>query len=99
MSLIKVKVTDTHVSNRSGVSQKGKPYSINSQENVYFELNGEIRKIPLNLPDGVGPYSPGMYTYDPVSNLRVGRYGFEFDGFSEIKLVPVGPVVQMTKTG
>jgi|WetSurMetagenome_2_1015567.scaffolds.fasta_scaffold1085993_2 hypothetical protein len=89
MSLIKVKVVDTTVTNRSGVSKRGKPYSINSQENVFFELNGEVRKNPINLPDGVSAYSAGMYTFDPVSCLIVGRYGFEFDGFKEIKLIPV----------
>lgn len=88
MSLLKVKVFDTHVSNRSGVSSKAKPYSINSQDNVYFEINGEVRKVPVNLPDGVSAYAPGIYTFDPVTCLRVGRYGFEFDSFAEIKLVP-----------
>jgi hypothetical protein len=88
MSLIKVKVIDSQIQNRTGVSAKGKPYSINSQENVFFELNGEVRKVPVNLPDGVSAYLPGEYQFDPVANLRVGRFGFEFDTYKEIKLIP-----------
>lgn len=90
MSLIKVKVIDTKVTNRSGVSTKGKAYSINSQENVFVELNGEVRKMPLNLPDGVSAYAPGQYTIDPVILLRLDRFSrLEVDGFVEIKLTPV----------
>lgn len=89
MSLIKVKVLDSQISNRSGVSTKGKPYSINSQENIVFELNSEVRKVAINLKDGVSAYAPGLYTFDPASCLRVGRFGFEFDQYAEIKLVPV----------
>lgn len=98
MSLIKVKVVDTTVTNRSGVSTKGKPYSINSQDHIFFELNGEVRKVPLNLPDGVSAYAVGNYTYDPVPNLRVGRFGFEFDGYSEMKLVPVANSITSMNT-
>lgn len=90
MSLIKVKVTDTHVTNRSGVSTKGKPYSMNTQDNVFVELNSEVRKMPLNLPDGVSAYAPGNYTIDPVTLLRLNNYSrLEVDGYVEIKLTPV----------
>ena len=100
MSFIKVKVLDTHVTNRSGLSKAGKPYSINSQENVFVELNGEVRKMPLNLSDGTSAYVPGNYTIDPVTILRLDRFSrLEVDGYAEIKLLPVsGSVQSMTKT-
>lgn len=88
MSLIKVKVQDTHISNRSGISKAGKPYQINSQD-IIVELNGEVRRVPLTLPDNVGAYAPGNYTIDPIDMIVVGRFGFEFNRFQEIKLNPV----------
>jgi hypothetical protein len=87
MSLIKVKVIDTTISVREGISSKNKPYRINSQE-ILVELAGEVRRVPLNLPDNVGAYAPGNYTIDPINLITIGRYGFEFNRFSEIHLIP-----------
>ena len=95
MSLIKVKVIDTEVRKREGVSTKGKPYSIRSQENIFVELNGEVRKVPINLADDASAFAPGQYTIDPSKLLMVGRFGFEFDRFRTIELVPV-PSSQLT---
>ena len=89
MSLIKVKVIDTQVSHREGVSTAGRPYKINSQDNVFVELNGEVRRVPLNLPENTGPYAPGNYTLDPLKLITVGRFGFEYNRFANIELVPV----------
>jgi hypothetical protein len=88
MSLIKVKVIDTTISVREGISAKGKPYKISSQE-ILVELNDEVRRVPLNLPDNASAYLPGAYTIDAIKLLTIGRFGFEFNRFEEIKLTPV----------
>lgn len=88
MSLIKVKVIDTTITTAEGVSSKGKSYKINSQQ-ILAELNGEVRRVEINLADNASAYAPGNYTIDPVTMIQVGRYGFEFKRYSEINLVPV----------
>ncbi len=88
MSLIKVKVINSEIKKREGLSKAGKPYKINFQE-IVCELNQEVRKVDLTLLEGAGAYSPGNYTIDPVDMIEVGRFGFEFARFKEIKLTPV----------
>jgi len=89
MTLIKVKVKDIEISVREGKSEKtGKPYKIRSQD-IIVELNDEVRKLPLNLPEDASAYSPGNYTIDPIEMIEIGRFGFEFARFKEIKLTPV----------
>ena len=88
MSLIKVKVLDPTVSVREGLSKANKPYKINSQC-IVAELNGEVRKVDINLPENTSGYLPGDYTIDPLTMITVGRYGFEFARFVDIKLEPV----------
>jgi hypothetical protein len=95
MSLIKVKVIDTTLTTREGLSKNNKPYKMNSQS-IIVEFDGEVRKVELTLPDNVSAYAPGNYTIDPIELIAIGRYGFEFKRFHEIKLVPVsGSVASM----
>ena len=89
MSNLKVKINDTETSTREGVSTKGKPYKIRTQDNVFIEINEEVRRLPLNLDENVSPYAPGVYSFDPASILRVGRFGLEVDNFKALHLVPV----------
>jgi hypothetical protein len=97
MSVLKVKVLDTEISHREGVATKsGKPYSIDSQENIYIELNNEVRRLPINLPKGASAYAPGNYTIDLTKLVTVGRFGLEMVPFAEIKLIPAsGNVANM----
>lgn len=89
MALIKVKVQDALVSVREGVSKAGKPYKMTTQENIFVELNGEIRKVPITMQDGQTPYAAGNYSLDPSSLLTIGQYGFEIVKFQPLQLVPV----------
>lgn len=92
MSLnLKVKVIDTSVSTRSGVAKaSGKPYSIKTQDNVFVEMGGEVRRMPITLFENVSPYSPGNYTMDIEGHLTLNRFDvLEFRPFVEYKLDPV----------
>lgn len=89
MTNLRVKINDTETSIREGVSSKGKPYKIRTQDNVFIEINEEIRRLPLNLDENVSPYAAGVYSFDPASVLRVGRYGLEVDNFKSLHLVSV----------
>ena len=89
MSNLRVKVNDTETTKLEGVSQKGKAYKIIKQENIFIELNEEIRKMAISLPEHTSPYPAGNYTLDPASLLKIGLYGLEVDKFKTIKLISV----------
>jgi len=91
MSLLTVVVQDTEINTRSGISARNnKPWTLRIQENVFVDLNGEIRRMSVTLPDNKPPYPPGKYTLDVVSLLQMGGFNrLEINGYSEIKLVPV----------
>jgi len=90
MSLIKVKVVDTQLTPKTGTTSKGKPYSLNIQENVFLELNGETRRVPLTLQHGVAPYAPGQYTLDLNDHAKIGNYNrLEIDQYKPVELKPV----------
>jgi len=90
MPLIKIKVQDIFTTTRTGVAAKtGKAYKMTQQENVFVELNGEIRKIPVMLQENQQPFAAGNYSLNPLSLLRIGRFGFEVDGFKALELIPV----------
>ena len=98
MSLLNITVNNETITKREGISAKtNKPYSLYSQE-VVIELNGEIRKVPINRPDEKKYYPAGNYTLDPVSLLRVGRFGLELDNYKEIELVSVPLKLVNTQT-
>lgn len=88
MSYLNVKVSDTTVRIFDGVSAKGKPFQMRSQ-NVIVELDDEVRKIDISLQKDQQAFSVGRYTLDPASLLAFGKYGFEIKKFSEVVLVPV----------
>lgn len=90
MTLIKCKVQDTTLSTREGLSKAGKPYRIISQD-IIVELNGEVRRVPVNIQENASAYAVGNYTIDPTQMITIGRFGFEFNRFQDIKLTPVSP--------
>jgi Helix-destabilising protein len=89
MSLIKVKVIDSQIDVRNGISKAGKAYELKTQSHVLVELNGEVRLVSITLQDNHPAYAPGNYTLDPIELIVIGRFGFEFNRFEQIKLVPV----------
>lgn len=89
MSNIKVKVLDNHTSTREGVSSKGKPYRMTTQENIMVELGGEVRRLPITMADNQKPFEPGEYELDASTLLAIGRYGFEIKPFNQIELMRV----------
>jgi Helix-destabilising protein len=89
MSVINVKVKDTFITVREGLSKLGKPYKISSQD-IFLEMNDEVRKARINLADNIDAYGVGSYTLDPVSLLTVDQYGsLALQPYADIKLVPV----------
>ena len=97
MSILKAKVIDSNVTTREGLSAKtGKPYKMRSQE-IVVELNGEVRRVRINLQDNASAYSPGNYTIDILKLITVGQYGFEFQRFADIELVPVSSAAFVPK--
>lgn len=93
MSNIKAKVIDTQVTSREGITKSGPnvgtPYKRTNQDNVFVELDGEVRRLPLDIPAGVSPYAPGNYSIDLTKLITIGRFGFEMKQFAEVKLIPV----------
>lgn len=77
MSHIKVKITDTQIIHKSGVSKAGKKYAFDQQENIFVEKDGEIRRVPIALNEEQKPFSPGVYTIDESKIYRIGSFGFE----------------------
>ncbi|MDD4972595.1 MAG: single-stranded DNA-binding protein [Paludibacter sp.] len=88
MSLLNLRISSTETSAKSGISNKsGKPYAF-KQQTAFVEINDETRKIDVTLADGEPPYPVGKYTLDVLDYVVVGRFGFEFDRFKPLKLVP-----------
>lgn len=89
MSLnLKVKVNDLTTSVREGIAKSsGKPYKITTQDNVFIEMGGEIRRMPITLPDQTSPYAPGMYILDIEKLLTLNRFDqLEFRPFARYDL-------------
>jgi len=89
--MLKIKVTDTFVENRSGTAKgSGKPYSFNQQINIFVELNGEVRRFPQIIEQGKQPYPVGNYQLDAEKYLRVNDFGnLVVEPFAHFELVPV----------
>jgi hypothetical protein len=83
--MLKLRVVDTYLETRRG-EKNGRPWSITSQPNCFLEIDGEVRKFPVNIEDGKPAYNPGMYTFDGEKLLTVGRYGLEVDRFKSLNL-------------
>lgn len=67
-------IKSTETSTKSGVSGRGKPYSITEQQGVIELPNGERRVIPLTLEAGEQPLQPG--NYEPKGSAAyVGSFG------------------------
>lgn len=90
--MIKIEVDSTTFEERSGTTQKGKPYTIREQQAYahVLEETGKPAKYPVkmrvNLEDTQPPYQPGFYTLDPRC-VMVG----DFDRLTlgKIRLVPI----------
>jgi hypothetical protein len=87
MSIIKVKVVDEYIEEKSW-EKNGKSGVMRFQNNVFHDFKGETRKVPIQLQKDQKPYAPGQYTFDTDSLLAIGRYGYEVDRFAPVVLVP-----------
>lgn len=86
--MLKLKVVDTYLETRRG-EKNGRAWSITSQPNCFLEIDGEVRKFPVNIEDGKQAFAPGYYTFDAEKLLTVGRYGLEVDRFKPLNLQTV----------
>lgn len=60
---------------RSGISQKGKPYTIREQE-AYIDLGKRFPvETKLNLDEEQPAWPPGEYDIDVIASLYVDRFG------------------------
>jgi hypothetical protein len=71
--MLTITIKSTQTTTKSGVSAKGKPYSITEQEG-FIELNDERRKLRVPLADGAAPFPVGDYHVGDGS-FFVGDYG------------------------
>jgi len=85
---INIIIEDTYTRPRSGEYKNGTKFNYVQQENVYVELNHEVKKIPLRLSENQPPYTAGKYTVRAKSLLRFGPYNLEVDGFKPMELIP-----------
>jgi hypothetical protein len=93
--MFKIKVADTFVENRSGTSKSGKPYSFNQQPNIYIEINGEVRRFPQIIEEGMQPYQAGNYQLDIEKHCRINDFGsLVIEPYARYQLVPV-PVTKV----
>ncbi len=92
--MIRIEVDSKSVDERSGTSQKGKPYLIREQ-GAYAHVLGEDGKpgkypvrCRIGLEEKQAPYEPGFYRIDPRCVL-VGD--FDRVAFGRLRLLPEGP--------
>jgi hypothetical protein len=86
--MLKIKILDSQLETRRG-EKNGRAWSITSQPNCLLEIDGEVRKFPVNIDDGKPAFQPGYYTFDAEKLLTVGRFGLEVDRFKSLNLQPV----------
>lgn len=67
-------IKSTETTTKSGVSGRGKPYSIIEQQGVVELASGERRVIPLQLANGEQPLPPGNYVPKQTAGF-VGQFG------------------------
>jgi hypothetical protein len=93
--MLKVSVKSDVVTTRDGVSKKGTPYQIRSQNDSYVQIGMEIRKFEISLDQGQSPYPVGDYLLDVDSMVTVGRFGsIEMRPFINPVLRPVNAAVK-----
>lgn len=71
--MLKAEITEPTATTRTGNSN-GRDWKIRSQ-NILIELNGEKRRIAMNLEDDQAPFPIGHYMIDPEKNLYFDRMG------------------------
>lgn len=70
-----IKVLDSNINIRSGVSAKnGKEYTIREQQ-AYLIGDLERGEITLMLTDKQEPYPPNDYQFDLERSIKRGRFG------------------------
>lgn len=87
--ILRAEVESDFVDERSGVSAKGKDYSIRSQKVWVFFNSKYPKEMQLNLEDKQPAYRPGLYEFDLLPALEVGDFGrLVIDG-RKLRLSPV----------
>lgn len=95
--MLKVKVVDTELLSRSGMSKAGKPYSFTQQVNIFVEVGGEVRRFPQIIEEGKQPYPAGNYALDVEKHLRINDFGdLIIERYARFQFVPV-PVASTAK--
>jgi len=70
-----IEIESSAVKSRSGVSAKGREYTIRDQDALCFKPGSRYPdKIKVNVPDGQSAYQPGRYELHPDS-FQVSRFG------------------------
>jgi len=73
--MIKIDVINPEVKTKTGTSQKGRPYTLQSQvAYAYLPDKAFPVEISITLQGDKVPYPKGSYQLDPAS-LTVGSYG------------------------
>lgn len=87
--MVNAEVESDFVDERSGISAKGKQYSIRSQKIWAFLGSKFPKEATINLDEGQRPFKPGLYEFDLLPALDIGDFGrFVIDG-RRLVLVPV----------
>lgn len=94
---IKAEVESAFVDERSGISTKGKPYTIRSQKAWLFLGSKFPKESVLNLEEGQRPYSPGLYEIDLLPALDIGDFGRIVVDGRRVILQPVTAAVAAAK--
>lgn len=88
-----LKVNSLSLSKREGVTGAGKPWVIYSQDDCTLQINGELRKFPVNVADPTQLHPVGSYLLDVDPIVVVGKYGLEIDRYAPLPLSPYVPSV------
>lgn len=86
---MRVMIDSTDVKTKSGVSARGKDYTLRTQE-CYFDMD---KRYPvegkIRLADGAEAWPVGEYTIDVTKSCYVDKYG-ALSMSEELVLVPFG---------
>lgn len=88
MAILNVRVRSLEVSVREG-EKNGRKWRMRTQNECFVQLNGEVRRLPMNLQDEQHAYEIGEYTLDVTPMIEIGRYGLEFNRYAPMDLKPV----------
>jgi hypothetical protein len=84
--MLKIEIKDVAVEQKSGTArQSGKPYTIRTQSG-WTSLNGETRRVPINLERDQPAYEVGQYVLAD-SSFIFGDFGRLMLGRLELQKV------------